>query len=256
MENNSKKAEYWQNVASKQKEMQKSLTHSDIYMPMLETNSINSFLNNTDEILEIGCGACDNAIHYMKKVKAYTGVELIKDFVDISNLKIENENIKNSKIVNYDGFNFIANNKFQADKLITQRFIINLKDREMQMEFFKNIYKNSINRDLELIICEGFSDELNNLNELRKELGLKDIQVAEYNNFFDKYFIDEVLNIGFELIEEIKFNIYYFISRIFNTEVFNPTINVQELAYNYQINNILDIKKNISYTKILKIKLK
>lgn len=256
MENNSKKAEYWQNVASKQKKLNKSLTHSDIYMPLLETNSINSLLHNTDEVLEIGCGGCDNSINYMKKVKTYTGVELIKDFVDISNTKIQNSKIQNSKIVNSDGFNFISDNEFQADKLITQRFIINLKDREMQIKFFKNVHKNSINRHLELIICEGFIDELNNLNTLRKEIGLHDIKVAEYNNFFDKSFIDEVLSIGFELIEEIKFNTYYFISRIFNTEAFNPTINVQELAYHYQIHHTLDIKKEISYTKILKLKIK
>ena len=251
MKSFAKSKEYWKETASKQKELNKSLTHSDDYLPQLETNAIKSFLNSNDKVLELGCGASDNSIHYMKKVKNYIGVEQIETFVELSNQKIEEANLSNSEILVNDGFEYIKNNKFDADKLITQRFIINLKDRKTQLDFFQNIKDNSLNTKLKLIICEGFEEELINLNKLRNKFLLPNVEIASYNNFFDKEFINELIGIGYKLSEVIKFNKYYFITRLFNTEQFDTKLDIQKLSFEIENDDLFDIDGDISYTKVL-----
>ena len=53
---------YWQETAKKQEIVNKSLTHSDLFLPKLETEAIVSYIEEGDEVVEIGCGACDNSI--------------------------------------------------------------------------------------------------------------------------------------------------------------------------------------------------
>jgi cyclopropane fatty-acyl-phospholipid synthase-like methyltransferase len=89
MIDNSKSREYWESTAKKQKKLNRSFTHSNPYMPMLETNAIVSKISEDDTVLEIGCGACDNSIAYMRKSANYIGVEKIETFVDLSREKIK-----------------------------------------------------------------------------------------------------------------------------------------------------------------------
>jgi hypothetical protein len=110
--------------------------------------------------------------------------------------------------------------------------------------------KNSINPDLKLIVCEGFNEELENLNKIRKLVGLNEIKVSHYNNFFDSDFISDVIDIGYELEDCIVFNSYYFITRLFNTDLFESNVDIQKLGYDIENSDLMKINGDISYTKI------
>tara|TARA_B100001123_G_scaffold431340_1_gene552659 strand:+ start:15 stop:689 length:675 start_codon:yes stop_codon:yes gene_type:complete len=217
---------------------------------MLETNAIITKISAGDSVLEIGCGACDNSLGYMKKATKYIGVEKIETFVELSREKIKENNISNSSILMDDGYEYVKDTEFRADKLLTQRFLINLRNRELQLDFFKWVKKNSLNRNLKLIVCEGFYEEMHNLNMLRKLIGLNAIQVSDYNNFLDSNFISDVVDVGYEVEDCIIFNDYYFITRIFNTDLFESNVDIQKLGYEIENSNLMKIKGDISYTKI------
>lgn len=249
---NSKQYSHWTNVAKKQKEIGQSLTHSDKFLPILERKAILANINKGDNVLEIGCGASDNAIYYMKACNKYFGVEVVDDFVELSNQKITDQEIKNATIVHSDGYSYICENEIDADILITQRFIINLKDRETQLSFFQKIKENSTNKNLKVVICEGFEDDLNRLNNLRKIAGLGKINVADYNNFFDKDFIEDVLKLGFKKLDEKNFNTYFFISRTMTNENFiKEDVNIQEFAFAMEDQEKITINEKISYSKVV-----
>ncbi len=251
MDNNSKYKEYWEKMAQKQKEENKSFTHSDKYIPILERDEILLNLTENDRVLEIGCGACDNSIYYMPKVKEYLGIELIKTFVEMSSEKINKHFFKNSKIINYDGLKYVQDNKLDYDKLITQRFIINLATSDLQIEFFKAIYENTINRNAKLIICEGFGEELKNLNLLRRQIGLSNIPVAEYNNFLNLDILEKIQSIGFNIEKTKGFDTYIYSTRLFNNEKLMSNFDLmQELSYNLEKSNLSQISPSVSYVKI------
>jgi len=251
MNSNSKYKEYWEKTAQKQKEEGRTFTHSDKYIPILEREEISRHLDVNDKVLEIGCGACDNSIFYMPKVKEYMGVELIQTFVELSRERIESGSMHNASIVNDDGLEYIKNNKLNFDKLITQRFIINLATPEMQLDFFRYIHQNAQNRDAKIIVCEGFMEELNNLNLMRRKIGLANIPVAEYNNFLTLEMIEKIENIGFS-VESIKgFDTYLYATRLFNNEQFAANFDeMQKAAYTLEKANLSQISPSVSYVKI------
>jgi hypothetical protein len=250
----SKLKSHWEETAKKQSELKKSLTHSDQYLPFLESEAILSNLKETDEILEIGCGACDNSLPYIKKCKSYIGVDVIDTFVDLAKKKISDNKLNNATVINTDGLEYIQENDILQNVLITQRFIINLK-KEAQLLFFKELRKKK-SKLTRIIICEGFNEELLELNRLRKIAGLDEIKVAEYNNFLDKHFIDELLKLGYKIVKEINFNIYFFITRIFNNKSFVfSTEDIPPVAYEFEKMKLFTFDNNISYSKILILEL-
>ena len=250
-----KNKEYWKKTSLQQSHSTKSLTHSDPYLPKLETDAIEAFIDPKDNVLEFGCGPCDNALSYMKKANSYIGVEFMENFTQLAKDKINQLKVANSEIIQYDGFEYARDMMIESDTIITQRFIINLRDRETQISFFKNLKENAKTK-FKMIICEGFLEELENLNKLRSIIGLSLINVAEFNNFLDKDFIDDIVKIGFERINEIKFNNYFYITRLFNNpEHLKEGINLNEEAYKIEKSGFVQFDFNISYSKVIVLKL-
>ena len=255
--NNAKASNYWDSAANKQKIVGISQTHSDKLLPLLETNAIAVNLSSNENVVDIGCGACDNSIKYMNICNSYVGVELIDTFVRLSLEKIAENKITNSKILKFDGLEYVKENELNYDSLITQRFIINLKDRASQLSFFSEIKNNNKNKNLKLILCEGFEEELNNLNTLRSIIGLDPIKVAHYNNFLDNKFIKDVTDLGFYLVKEFTFNSFFLLSRLFNNEKFaKNNIDIAKAAYDIENSNLLKIANNISYSKVIILKIR
>ena len=141
--NYSKNSDYWKKTGEKQKIAGKSLTHSDSFLPLLERESILNFLNPNDNVLEIGCGACDNSIYFMEACNKYHGIDLTEDFIELGQEKISKKNLSNSSLEVYDGYEFVRKNKITQNVIITQRFVINLLNKEIQLSFFENIKEKS-----------------------------------------------------------------------------------------------------------------
>lgn len=239
MKTNSKKIDHWIETARKQKENPEiSLTHSDSYLPKLETEAILKLLDPDNNVLEIGCGAGDNSIHYADKCKDYTGVEVIIDFVDLARQKMPEK-----KIILEDGYEYLLNNDLTQDTIILQRFLINLKDSNTQMNFMERLYER-VSTGTKLILCEGFEEELKNLNIFREKIGLEPIEVAPYNNFLDDDFILRIWEIGFQIKTIISFDIYFFVTRLFGE-------GTQEKAYKLQKGGFPWRSLEVSYSKVV-----
>ncbi|MCK5059327.1 MAG: class I SAM-dependent methyltransferase [Candidatus Aminicenantes bacterium] len=249
--NFAKSQKYWEETAQKQKKLKESLTHSDRYLPQLETSAILSYISSGDSILEIGCGACDNSIPYIKKCKNYTGVELIQAFVELGRKRIREKSLNNAEIIPGDGYLYVLNKEITQDVLVTQRFIINLKDRDTQLGFFRAIRERNRGRKIKLIICEGFEKELRNLNKFRKIAGLEEIRIAEYNNFLDYRFLRDVEEIGYRIVDEVAFNTYFLITRLFNNNKFaKPGSEIAKIAFSLEKEKFIKIDREVSYSKI------
>lgn len=239
MKTNIKQITHWIETARKQKENPEiSLTHSDSYLPKLETEAILELLETDNDILEIGCGAGDNSIQYADKCKGYTGVEVVADFVELAKQKMPER-----KIILEDGYEYLLNSNITQDIIILQRFLINLKDSGTQMNFMEKLYER-VSAGTKLILCEGFERELKNLNIFREGIGLKSIKVAPYNNFLDEDFILKIWEIGFQVMTIISFDVYFFITRLFGEET-------QEKAYRLQKQGFPWRAPEVSYSKVV-----
>ena len=160
------------------------------------------------------------------------------------------EQLTNAVLLCHDGYEYVVNNSIQQSALVTQRFLINLK-KELQLPFFKEllIHRGRIRR---IILCEGFLEELMNLNILREAIGLKPIPVAYYNNFLEADFLNRLQELGYKIVTEINFNLYFYLTRLFNNDTFSkPESGFAQAAFSLQHHGWIEFQKNVSYSKVV-----
>jgi len=105
------------------------------------------------------------------------------------------------------------------DFVFTDRCLINLPSYELQLFAIKKIH-NVLKTNGVFVLIENFIDGHNNFNKLRKEFGLKEINIREHNLFFDKNKLEAFLKILFKSIEFVNISSQYYIgSRIIYSKI-------------------------------------
>lgn len=191
-------------------------TSRDPYLGELERNFILTKLKKNYKCLEVGCGDAFHTIHYSKKVKELNAIDVSENLINIATKRVKKNKINNTNLSVCSaleiGKKFKGNN---FDCIISQRCLINLSTWKHQKNAIIQIYE-LLKKDGILIITEGFQENLNNLNTVRKQLKLKEIKVVEYNkNFILKEFL-KFTNEYFDIIDTNYYGSYLFLSRIFH----------------------------------------
>ncbi len=227
---------HYENEAKKEALSPQS-TMKDLSIRKLEIEKISQLLkeslkNNSEDILEIGCGNGYTINTLTKMIKAkFVGVDINKEMIkNATSRKNKNAIFKVDDIVNTK----IPKNSF--DIIFTERCLINLLDWKTQKKALENIF--SILRPKgRFIMLEAFEDGLNELNKARNSLGLDNINPAWHNLYFNKKnltnFVKPMFVDYFTNSSKIKFDAflssYYFGSRVLYPSLIQ---NKMELAYN------------------------
>ena len=122
------------------------------------------------------------------------------------------------------------------DVIVSERCIINLLDASAQVTALHELHR-VLKPGGHLVLIEGFTDGLENLNRARGQLGLQDNQVPYHNLWFEKERFFEAVRGRFELVGDANgvtgippsnfLSTHYFISR-----VFYPAVTRAEIQYN------------------------
>jgi len=168
-------------------------------------------------ILEIGCGnGVLLDILHKNGYKNCVGIDFLEEFVGLARsrklpFKIELGDIRSLKFQD-ESF----------DVVISERVIINLKDKAHQFQAFGEI-RRVLRSSGHLVLFEAYEDALDNINEARSEFGLKPIPMAGQNRWFKPGELDEFISGRFQKINEIGgvllpsenlLSSHYFISRV------------------------------------------
>ena len=122
------------------------------------------------------------------------------------------------------------------DVIVSERCLINLLDASAQVTALYELHR-VLRPGGHLVLIEGFTDGLANLNRARGQLGLPDNQVPYHNLWFEKERFLEAVQGRFELVGDTNgaagvppsnfLSTHYFISR-----VFYPAVTRAEIQYN------------------------
>jgi len=181
---------------------------------VLETN------NKRYKVLDVGCG------------NGFTLTEISRNFSDLELSGIEFTPELRS-LANKKGLPFVIESGDIRDKttipsgqnfLISQRVVINLLDKQDQVNAVSNLIDSTV-KGGHLLFIEAFSSGLENLNKCRTELALSEIPPAHHNLYLEDSFFDQ-----FESIKKVETELgdnvlstHYFISRVLHDVALSAT---------------------------------
>lgn len=227
MEQN-KRHKFWQSKA-KMKDIN-CVGISDTNLNEIENKAITKYLEKEDKLLDVGCGAGYTTLTFSKYVSSVIGIDfsenMIKRAKDYTKSKTNNIEFLHKSILDMDF-------KDNFNKAISVRCLINLTSWKNQKKAILNIHK-ALEKGGLFILCESTYQGLENINKMRRKVGLKDCPIVKYNLLFDKHKLIDFIEKYFSVVKVYDFGLYYFISRIIHPLLVYP----KEPKWDHKINRI------------------
>ena len=236
--------EYWNNRAkgASMNGDSPQATTDDIYLRNLEAtvldNAIKSIKKNKIKVLDIGCGdgltTC--RLSQNDKIQSITGIDYSEEMIEIAirrkaELKTSNLNFQVGNVLE-----LVTNVEEKFDLIITNRCLINLESWEDQKKAIEQIY-DILELGGSYFATENFLDGQNNMNSLRKSIGLSEIPVRWHNLFYDEsQYIEYCSSLFKEIIVENFASSYYYITRGVYSKLCNVTGEI--IDYNNKLHEI------------------
>lgn len=189
--NNNKIKKFWEKRALDNAEKIKSEmgnTLDDVNLRKQEVNAILKYIRNNQKVLDVGCGNGYSTIHFGSSKKiTIDGMDYSKQMIlNAKKLLSLKKNTIKGKVNFFQGD--ILDNKVDEEKydiVITERCLINLGTWNRQKRALINLHR-TLKTGGTLLMLEGFKDNLNEINKVRKKYKLKPINVVWHNLFFEK----------------------------------------------------------------------
>lgn len=205
---------FWDSKAKDYKNSYKS-SWGDCYCMQLEIDTVNEFISEKDNILDIGCGNGLGTLElaYRKKV-TIKGIDYSEPMIELAQ-KFLSEKSVISKLKGEVSFDVgdilnLKNEKQFFTKVITKRVIINLGNFSNQVKAAKEVHKILVPGGY-FLMAEATFGGLQKINALRKEFGLEELKQPWHNLYIDENrFIAEVSSF-FEVVKVVNYSSTYYI---------------------------------------------
>lgn len=215
---------YWE---SQGKEHQAShwASWGDNWIIDLEIENISKYINDGDTVLDVGCanGYSTFKQYEQHKLNSIIGVDFAENMINAANDRLNNIHDKPGNMLFNQGD--IRNLEFennQFDVVYTTRVIINLSTWEEQVNAIKECIRVA-KPNGKIILSEGFWEPLMLLNSMRLLVNLKPLVEHDFNRYFKKYKIEELmkeLNLEYDIID---FSSIYYLGSRFLRELVTDT---------------------------------
>lgn len=206
---------YWENQGKEHEESHWA-SWGDNWMIDLEIENISQYINDGDNVLDVGCANGYSTFKQFEqhKVGSIIGVDFAENMINAAKDRLNKTPEKPSNIFFNQGD--IRNLEFENDQfdvVYTTRVIINLPTWEEQVSAIKECIRVA-KPNGKIILSEGFWEPLMLLNAMRLLVNLKPLVEHDFNRYFKKSNISELmreLNLEYEIIDFSS--IYYLGSR-------------------------------------------
>jgi len=198
--------EYW--------ESPDTISLLDKNLRKLETDFVLSQIKPTDEIADFGCGDGESTVHYAAKARTCLALEHSNTLRTHAAERFKAAGLKTVTLVGGDAFDLSAyESKF--DLVISQRVVINFMTWEEQQKVLENI-RNTLRPGGRYIMIENTFEGFEAMNEVRRAVGLPNVPLHDWHNYFLHYDrLMEFLEGKFTLEKTHTFNLYYLLTRVF-----------------------------------------
>jgi 2-polyprenyl-3-methyl-5-hydroxy-6-metoxy-1,4-benzoquinol methylase len=210
----------------------------------LEINSIQKYITSGSKVLDVGCGNGFSTIQFANENDIIIdGMDYSKEMINNANTLLGGYPLLSNRIRFFIGDIMEGGYHKKYDIVITERCLINLETWGNQQKAILNI-KKMLKDKGKLIMLEGFEDNLNDLNQVRKNFNLEPIKVVWHNLFFNKkkfesfilphFKIDQIDNFGSTYML-ITRSLFHAISNTFDKDIdYLATLLPNMGDYNYQ----------------------
>ena len=225
---------FWNNYAKKSKDNPFG-AHSDNDIVTLENNFIINELKSrtTKSLLDIGCGNGQRTLLFSKFVEEkVVGIDYSDQMINEAKSLLSDQTNSGKlsfKVADVQDLD----NEFLFDVIISCRCFVNQTSNDAQVKLFESLYK-KLNKNGSLIIAEQSMQGIENLNLLRKNFGLNQIQIAWHNIPIDENYVLTKIKKRFKIINLKRLGIYYYMSRVFHPALVSP----EEPKPNTKINEL------------------
>ncbi len=195
---------FWETRAqdnSKKIKSEMGNTLDDVNLRKMEIKAILKYIQNGQKVLDVGCGNGFSTINFASvKNISIDGIDYSKQMIENAKklFTLKKNNIKGKvKFFQSD----VLNNKIEENKydvIITERCLINLGTWENQKKALTNLYK-YLKPGGKLLMLEGFKDNLDEINKIRKKYRLKPINIVWHNLFFEKAKFEKFISKHFKI---------------------------------------------------------
>jgi len=183
----------------------------DKHLIDIEINLINSKLTENAKILDAGCGEGEGTLVYSKNKNVLIHAA---DFSETRLIKAKERLVKQSN-VQLMHIDFLSDYEINNDYdfIISQRFLINLIEWELQKKVILNLIKH-LKIGGKFLMLEGSADGVDELNKFRSFFELEPITVKWHNLFFKNDQLEQFLNENkLRIVEKEGLGEYFLLTR-------------------------------------------
>jgi ubiquinone/menaquinone biosynthesis C-methylase UbiE len=186
----------------------------DRNLRQLETNFVVSHLSQNDEFADFGCGDGESTVHYAPRVKSCLALERSGTLRSRAQQRFREANLQNVELVQGD-VRDLSKYRDRFTACATQRVIINFMSWEEQQRVLENIWT-TLRPGAHYIMIENTFEGFEALNVVRRALGLPNIILHDWHNYFLHYDLFlRFLEGRFVIEKSHTFNLYYLLTRVF-----------------------------------------
>ncbi len=207
--------DYWNGRVSQHGPSGKS-TLLDDNMRLLEIDTVKSWINPDDRVLDVCCGNGVSTVEFAKKCESIVGIDLSEKMIKTARQLLKTRSPAPTNV------SFKVGNMLDVDRVypdcrfnavISVRGLINLPSWKLQKQAILNIHK-ILPRGGKYIFVEGSKDGLQKINELRAKRSLSELKEPWYDKHFDTATLLKFMNEYFDVQADRNLDVYFLISRV------------------------------------------
>lgn len=192
-------------------------------------------------ILDVGCGNGFSTFEFAERFPyaKFTAIDYSPEMIGEAKIALHRKRDKRKiEFITHDARQLIDLDKGKFDTIISERCLINLSGWEEQFDTILQMKGLLANRG-RIILAENFTDGLKNLNKLRKQYDLPEIQQRWHNKYFDKGLFEHSVLKHFSIKHQSNIgNMYYIASRVLAAKM--AANRGEEPSYDNEINKLAE----------------
>ncbi|EDP74908.1 methyltransferase domain-containing protein [Hydrogenivirga sp. 128-5-R1-1] len=209
--------DFWEEQGKRYKDNIRAVNF-DPLLEELELFFLERVIKDGEIVCDVGCGNGRTLLQLAQSYKGSTfyGIDFAESMIEVANKSKDTLGVENVHFYRIDATSEKLRSIFELkfDTVITKRLLINLRGKD-KFKVIENIYDILKDRGTYVMI-ECFTEPLDRVNRVRKELGLDEIKIKFFNEYLSCEFLEKISD-KFIIENKIDFgSLYYFISRIFN----------------------------------------
>lgn len=199
--------DYWENP--------KTVSLLDKNLRALEESVVLPYLDGKTRFADLGCGGGESTVLYAPRVRTCLALERSQHLRTKAAERFQEAGLTNVELVS-GSVTDLDRYREHFDVVVTQRVLINFAHWHEQQAIIENIHATLAPGGRYLMI-ENTYEGAENMNSMRRALGLDEIRMHWHNNYLYYDLTVEFLKGKFTIEKIISFDLYYLLTRVFTS---------------------------------------